>query len=454
MAFKNKKLALILSLVLLIALSNAALADDHAWKRVDDSHSSIVYSGRWLESETPESFGGSERIANHSKFNAEFTFVGSGFRWIGSEGVNRGKADIYLNDDLVGKDINLYNPVEEYQQVIYTIDGLAEDEYTVRIVPTGTKSDEARMAYVTIDAFEYVPTFNETLADAQQAFRRARTQPRLGEILLDYYSAESIEALKAALDTYGSVEESVLLESEKLEATYRLLGALNAFNDTRTSSAFQDLSGNGNHAVAYDGPSWDEGKSGGAAQFNKNIGYLKVEPSETLGLPENIYTFEAWIYVPTGLKDWGGAFAFGTEEHGAERGVSRLLIRHDIEGQIYLHLGNGTSKVVGKAIDIGWKYNTWHHIAMTYDTSELVVYVDGVKKIAERCPNVDISNGVGTVLFGAQNIGTRYYGGMVDEARLWNIVRTQEEIAEYMNQELTGTEAGLIGYWKFDELYK
>ena len=35
--------------------------------------------------------------------------------------------------------------------------------------------------------------------------------------------------------------------------------------------------------------------------------------------------------------------------------------------------------------------------------------------------------------------------------RVWNIAKTQAELQAAMEMELVGNEAGLIGYWKFDE---
>lgn len=41
-------------------------------------------------------------------------------------------------------------------------------------------------------------------------------------------------------------------------------------------------------------------------------------------------------------------------------------------------------------------------------------------------------------------------GGQLDELRIWNQVRTHEQITDSMNTYLTGREPGLIGYWRFD----
>jgi len=49
--------------------------------------------------------------------------------------------------------------------------------------------------------------------------------------------------------------------------------------------------------------------------------------------------------------------------------------------------------------------------------------------------------------------GTTYrYRGIMDELRVWNRSLSPTEIRESMCKKLTGTEAGLIGYWTFDEV--
>jgi hypothetical protein len=46
---------------------------------------------------------------------------------------------------------------------------------------------------------------------------------------------------------------------------------------------------------------------------------------------------------------------------------------------------------------------------------------------------------------------TRLYLGQMSEVRVWNATRTQEEIQFSMNKKLTGTETGLVGYWRLND---
>ena len=43
------------------------------------------------------------------------------------------------------------------------------------------------------------------------------------------------------------------------------------------------------------------------------------------------------------------------------------------------------------------------------------------------------------------------WDGKIDEVQLWNTALTQSEIQQYMSTPPTGNEAGLIGYWNFNE---
>ena len=44
-----------------------------------------------------------------------------------------------------------------------------------------------------------------------------------------------------------------------------------------------------------------------------------------------------------------------------------------------------------------------------------------------------------------------YFDGKLDEIRIWNIVRTENEIKASKEIALLGDEDGLVGYWMLDE---
>ncbi len=104
---------------------------------------------------------------------------------------------------------------------------------------------------------------------------------------------------------------------------------------------------------------------------------------------------------------------------------------------------------------VSFQAGEWYHIAVTYSEGSYVVYVDGmiVDYYSYSQQKLD---GVNFIMFGYHNnddgYGTkRYFKGIIDDIRIWNIARTKEQILADMNRELTGTEPGLVGYWNFNE---
>ena len=116
---------------------------------------------------------------------------------------------------------------------------------------------------------------------------------------------------------------------------------------------------------------------------------------------------------------------------------------------------------------VGWDFapalQIWYHIAVTCDLSESAaskfeLFIDGV---SQGNGTVIADSGV-TALFdtfaafavGAYNNATSSRSdGLIDDARLWNRVRTATEINASMNIELAGDESNLVGYWKFNGDY-
>ena len=43
------------------------------------------------------------------------------------------------------------------------------------------------------------------------------------------------------------------------------------------------------------------------------------------------------------------------------------------------------------------------------------------------------------------------YKGVLDEVRIWNLVRSDADIGEFYNRVLEGNEDGLLAYWRFEE---
>ncbi len=85
-------------------------------------------------------------------------------------------------------------------------------------------------------------------------------------------------------------------------------------------------------------------------------------------------------------------------------------------------------------------------------TDALKLYVNGILQAS-----IDVSGTLTTSEGVVINLGEnptwtgRLFNGVMDEVRVWEVARTEQEIQENMTIELTGSETGLIAYYPMNE---
>ncbi|WP_423129032.1 DUF1735 and LamG domain-containing protein [Gaoshiqia sp. Z1-71] len=136
----------------------------------------------------------------------------------------------------------------------------------------------------------------------------------------------------------------------------------------------------------------------------------------------------------------------------------KFLIRIGDSGydpnQIQIATSNGNFP--GATSDKGLPVNEWVHIALTYDalTYEYNIYVNGKVQSTGIHRNIGLINlGVGGTngfFIGRSYDNNRSLDGEISECRIWNIIRTKDEIANSPYFVVPDAE-GLVAYWKFDE---
>ena len=97
----------------------------------------------------------------------------------------------------------------------------------------------------------------------------------------------------------------------------------------------------------------------------------------------------------------------------------------------------------------------WHHIAFTRNGNAytgLHIYTDGSLADGAGGANGVLSSqsNAYNVNIGADSTPAYYFTGLIDEVRLWNDVRTAQEISDNYDKELVGNEAGLVAYYKLN----
>ncbi len=181
---------------------------------------------------------------------------------------------------------------------------------------------------------------------------------------------------------------------------------------------------------------------GNALQFDGVNDYVDMGNASTFDVGTAV-TYEAWIKPDTtqGGYIFRKVVAFAEDKQFLYSGNRVYFYLYDVFG--------GTHLISSPSIPI----HQFTHVAATYEasTGTASLYINGVFDTSKSVGS-SVSNSTGNLYYGFDLVGSGApLKGIIDEARIWNIARTESEIQSTMNQALNGNEAGLIAYWKFDE---
>ncbi len=114
---------------------------------------------------------------------------------------------------------------------------------------------------------------------------------------------------------------------------------------------------------------------------------------------------------------------------------------------------NGTRRGVSSTLAVpAAQWGQWHHYAATWTaaTNTVRFFIDGVEQTGAETGN-SATGSNSELRLGSRTDNQGRMNGALDEVRIWNVVRTPAEIAANRGIALTGSEAGLVNYWSFDE---
>ena len=116
------------------------------------------------------------------------------------------------------------------------------------------------------------------------------------------------------------------------------------------------------------------------------------------------------------------------------------------------NLGGSQSIIVPDPAPNSTYNNQWHHFAGTYSalTGMGRLYVDGIL-VAQQPGAGNLTHVVSDLFIGNGQASNESFKGLIDEVKIWNVARTAQQICLDMRAPAAGNEAGLVGYWPFDE---
>ncbi|MFF5985145.1 RICIN domain-containing protein [Streptomyces olindensis] len=132
------------------------------WDHVDDKATGVTYSGTWSNWNDTQDMNGSEKFTSTAGNYAEFSFTGSGVRYLSMTQPNMGKVDVYLDGTLAQSGVDAYASTVTKQVPLFEKTDLAAGPHTIKVVCTGTKNTASSGTVCALDAFASIafPTTN------------------------------------------------------------------------------------------------------------------------------------------------------------------------------------------------------------------------------------------------------------------------------------------------------
>lgn len=194
---------------------------------------------------------------------------------------------------------------------------------------------------------------------------------------------------------------------------------------------------------------------GEALDFDGSDDYVDLGENIAAQMTGQRMTLEGWVYLRgltfygTFAKNWGdsstGAFHWGLE--GTSQRQS-FYVTQDSDGT-----------VVGVVSPNPLPLNTWVHVAAVADGTMLRLYENG-DEVAAAPYDGTLYTAFARTFLGAKpsdsgGAATDGYAGFLngtlDEVTIWNVALTGAEVEESIFSDLTGTESGLVAYYKFNQ---
>lgn len=191
--------------------------------------------------------------------------------------------------------------------------------------------------------------------------------------------------------------------------------------------------------------------AGNAIDFDGFDDHITVEQNNIFEIEQDI-TLEAWVKARS-LNQWESFLNYVQDNGSNESGFDFAYVDGKLRFRIMTETmgGNDWNDNPGAAIPL----DQWVHVAGTYDGTTVKMYVNGEL--------IEEENKDGALDWEFEPLELRiggyiddnelyYWDGAVDEVRIWEIAKTEEEIRQSMCLRLQGQEEGLVAYYRLDEL--
>jgi|GEM_PF-6976691 len=183
-----------------------------------------------------------------------------------------------------------------------------------------------------------------------------------------------------------------------------------------------DESKNGNNGEVHNATLTSDrfGNPSSAFYFNGSSSYISIPSSQSLMLTENM-TFSFWMKR---MSVGGMLLCKGDGEGAYSIGLAN-------DGRMGFNRQNITTMALSSTVS---PENAWVHVVITMMSGKSCIYFDGKLNIVGKA--VTLGTGTGELTLGKINSGwPSYYGGSLDDMRIYNRALSSDEVVQLYNAE-------------------
>lgn len=228
--------------------------------------------------------------------------------------------------------------------------------------------------------------------------------------------------------------------------------------DEGSGSVATDFSGRGNAGTFAGNATWAAGKRGKAASFDGSGDYVSKTSPSSFNTGASARTIMGWI-KPVDTTALKVPFVYGICNAGNDSKAFGVYLD---ASEVLNFWGCGGAYDFSTGVTI--RNGEWTHIAVTYDGTNVRVYVNGTLAGSPTARTLGSSTAFWEV--GGANLldsGNYYFNGQIDDVRIYTRALAQSEIQRFMSsgtlklgvssvalQQGSSLASGLVGHWTFD----
>jgi prepilin-type N-terminal cleavage/methylation domain-containing protein len=214
--------------------------------------------------------------------------------------------------------------------------------------------------------------------------------------------------------------------------------------DEASGASANDTSGYNNNGTLTNGPTWTAGYSNSALNLDSTNDFVSVADNSLLNITGDM-TISVWV-KPTIIDSTvrlilgkGNAAATTSRQYSLRLNASN-------QWQAFFYIGSNIYTAVDTVTVPS--ISRWDHITVVRDsaTSSIRFYTNGIQMGSASSVSGSLNTTSNIFAVGREgSTASNYFGGQVDNVRIYNYARTPGQVAWEYNQ------GGPVAYWKLDE---